>query len=789
MRDSYRKADLFALIVLAVFPLFAYLEPLLEHRLLGPGDGVALHLPMRSEAFRAYRELSLPFLNTREFLATPLLAAYRGGVLHPLTILLSPFDPFSAFQALVLISISQAGVLTYLYLKRLGAGAHGAFVGALCFAYGPYLLGHFEDTATLVASPMLPLVLLAAESHINRGSASRLVGLAVSIMLLVFAGSPEALRACGALLFGRLLLGHTLGRSPRTPSRAATGIAVLLGLALSAPQWLPTLELLSTAGRQVTGLVATGATGAGAVVPGLTGLILKTVSHTPAACLAIASLPLLFERLPVRVLLLAVLASTALQVGRGPLIAPGALPLVVEFALAVLAGLALDEQWRERKTSRGRRLRAYFLVASLASVGVLSVAAATLGGLPDRLSAPVGVYAIALIVYFALADGESDIAAGIFLLPLAVSFALQPSSREVFKDAPTRTQLVTGTPTRHAIDSALASLGPDPRVLSLVAEFPSELALDLGFAGYGALAPRVQANGYDPLAPAEARRIFGEMGARGTLTERSLMPDVELLRNWSIAAVQAPTSALTRARDDEMLDLRLDPGVRHLFAVPVSRVKEVTLNVAGAEGARISVFARVNGVREILLGEPVVSGGLARVASPSYRADAIVVILSGGAPGIRLVGLSVEADDGRVQYPSRLAAYLSQPAFEEIAATPQVRAFRVLGARPLISGAEAEHPGSPGPGGRFTVHGRADAVVEVALPFVPGWTGSSRVSESSGRLRAVMPASGVLALSYSPPLFLPGLGMATAGLLGVILFLVRPAILVPLLKTRRDERK
>ncbi|MEO8500101.1 MAG: hypothetical protein ABI565_04245, partial [Vicinamibacteria bacterium] len=114
MRRAYLRGDVFALLVLAVFPLIAYLEPLLDHRLLGPGDGVALHLPLRTEAFRAYREFSWPFLNTKEFLGTPLLAAYRGGVLYPLTFLLAWFDDFSAFQTLILISVSLAGILTYL---------------------------------------------------------------------------------------------------------------------------------------------------------------------------------------------------------------------------------------------------------------------------------------------------------------------------------------------------------------------------------------------------------------------------------------------------------------------------------------------------------------------------------------------------------------------------------------------------------------------------------------------------------------------------------------------------
>ncbi len=783
MSRAYFKGDVFALLVLSVFPLIAYIEPLLDHRLLGPGDGVALHLPLRTEAFRAYRDLSWPFLNTREFLGTPLLAAYRGGVLYPLTLLLSGFESFSAFQALVLISVSLTGVLTYLYLKRLGARAPGAFVGALSFAYGPYLLSHFEDTATLVAAPMLPLVLLAAESHMNRATPARLVGLGASIALLVLAGSPEALRAGGALLFGRLLLGHTLGRSPRAPSRLATGLAVVLGIALSAPQWMPTLEMLPSAGRQVTGLAAEAASEG---VSGLAGLILKTVTHTPAASLALASLPLLFERLPVRVLLLAVLASLALQTGRGPLLAPGALPLVLEFALAALAGLALDEQWRERRTRRGRRLRAYFLVASLASVGVLSVAAATLGGLPDRLAAAVGVYAIALIAYFALADADSDVAASVFLLPLAVSFALQPTSREVFKTAPTRGQLVGGTPTRRVVDRALGELGKDPRVLTLVRAFPTELALDLGFAGYGALAPRVQANGYDPMAPLSIRRVVGEMGARGFLAERSLTPPVALLRNWSIDAVQVQTNDLVRAVTEEPFDVTIEPGARRVFAIPFLRLKAVAVTFGAAPKAPLALLVRVNGNREVPLG--AVSGVQGSVPSPSYRVDAVILEAPREGEVVRVVGLGLETQEGNTAQASRLSAYLSQEAFQEIATTPQIRVFRVMGASPLVRGAApVAREAGPEPGGRLEFRSEAAQTVEVALPYLNGWSGGA--TEFSGRFRVEAGAGTSTQLRYAPPLFFPGLAIALLGLLGAVWLLMKPANVAALLKTSREEGK
>jgi hypothetical protein len=467
--------------------------------------------------------------------------------------------------------------------------------------------------------------------------------------------------------------------------------------------------------------------------------------------------------------------------------------LVLEFALAVLAGLALDEQWRERRTRKGRRLRAYFLVASLASVGVLSIAAATLGGLPDRLAGAVGVYAIALIAYFALADAQSDIAAGVFLLPLAVSFALQPAGRDVFKDAPTRGQLVLGTPTRRAVDRALADLGPRPRVLTLVRAFPTEQALDLGFAGYGALAPRVQANGYDPLAPLSVRRALGEMGARGFLTEKSLTPDIAVLRAWSIDAVQVRTADLARSTPNEAYEVAMEPGSRRVFALPALRLKAITLTFAAGPHPSLNVFARVSGNREIPLGT-VAGAGPDEVLSPALRTDAIIIEVPPETGGVstpaRLAGLDVEAQDGTRVVVSRISAYLSDPAFQEIVGTPQIRVFRLLGARPLVSGpAPLTGASGPDPGGRIAFRTETAQSVEVALPFLRGWRGDVAVSEHSGRLRVEAPARRSTRLNYAPTLFVPGLWIAFAGVSLGALLLARPAMLAVLLKTRQMERK
>ena len=106
---------------------------------------------------------------------------------------------------------------------------------------------------------------------------------------------------------------------------------------------------------------------------------MRYVSHTPAPAFALAALPLALTSGPVRALLLTLVLCLALRFGRGPLSSPGALALVFDLTLALLAGLSLGAQWEERRTPLGRRLRAWTLVAGLASALALSVAAAALG--------------------------------------------------------------------------------------------------------------------------------------------------------------------------------------------------------------------------------------------------------------------------------------------------------------------------------------------------------------------------------------------------------------------------
>jgi hypothetical protein len=717
---TFRDALLLAL--LAVLPALAHAPAWWEGRLLGPGDGAALHFPLRTEVWRAYERGDLPTWNPSVFSGTPLLAAYRPGAFYPPMPALALLPPFAAFQALVLASLGATGMFTYAYLRRIGARRVGAYAAGLAFPLGPYLVAHLGDTATLVAAPLLPLSLLAAEAHLARGTARSTAGLAVAVALLLLAGSPEAAGAAAILVVGRLVLAHAAEKTMARPRSSLLALAA--GFFLAAPQLLPAFGAWLAAGPGSAGA----ATAPGAVPEGVTGLVVRYVSHTPAPAMALAALPLVLTHVWVRRAAAALLVGLVLLSRQPRLADPGSGALLADFVLAVLLGLSLSAQWAARNEPLGRRLRAWLLLACLASTAALSVAATVAGALPQVLAGAVGVLAVSLILYFHLADSADPVAAHAFLIALTASFLLQPHGREAWAGAPTPYELARPTPTREAIDRVMGTRLHDERTLSLVEAWPRAAEADLAFANRAGLVGRHNADGYDPLVPRARRELYDGMSVAGALPRSFFRTDSGRLELLGIRFVQAPTAALASPADamglGEEMHLVLEPSRPRFFALPITRATEVRFSsslsqaVDVPQGALVArVLARLTSGREIEL--PVRAGidtaewaldradvrdrvrhERPRVASSfpapggafeghrylavlrlptRYALDGLRFQMAPDAPPLTLARVGVvDALTGRGTGVSLTSAYVSDTVrLTETAATPNVRLFEV----------------------------------------------------------------------------------------------------------------
>src|SRR6185295_5301074 len=237
------------------------------------------------------------------------------------------------------------------------------------------------------------------------------------------------------------------------------------------------------------------------------------------------------------------------------------------------------------------------------------VAAAALGPLPQTLAAALGVLALALILYFPNASAADPVRAGVWLLPLTVSFLLQPHGRRVWDTAPTRADLLRGSATRESLDAVMAARHGEP-MLTLATEWPAGEERDLGWGNLGPLSGRRNVNGYDPMVSLRRRETLGGLGPGGTVPPALLRGDAARLEMLGVRWVQVPASGL-QAREHaggDRLDLPVEAGRARFLPIALGPATEIRLVSSLSESAAVAqdtvvayVHARLASGREISL--------------------------------------------------------------------------------------------------------------------------------------------------------------------------------------------
>jgi len=179
----------------------------------------------------------------------PLLADPGAQVLYPttwLTLLLAPWTVYTIYTVLHLAfsGVGFTRLARVAGLDRLEAIA----AGAAWMLSGPFvslvnLWHHFAGAA------WMPWVVLATHRLVRRPTAGRVVLFAVALAFQVLAGSGDMVLITAAVAVAWLLgTAPPLARSRRALVPLAGGVA--LAAALSAMQWVPTVELASRAMRR-----------------------------------------------------------------------------------------------------------------------------------------------------------------------------------------------------------------------------------------------------------------------------------------------------------------------------------------------------------------------------------------------------------------------------------------------------------------------------------------------------------------------------------------------------------
>jgi len=349
------------------------------------GDLLSFLFPLYHFAAQSLKGGEVPLWNPYLYGGAPFAADIQTGLFYPINLLLFFLVPEITFRTLELTSVLHfflAGVSMYLCLRFIRKdepiGRLASLAGAIAFMFSDLFIIHFGNLNMIAAASWLPLVFLFYHRALTerRVNYALLSGLFLGVAILAGHIQPifHILFLLGLYLLYRLYLAYRGDRGAISLLLGLTALTLIIALGATAFLLLPGYEMMrhslraeipyeeatrfSLTPAQLIGLLNPGFFGRG---PRLSwGLWDRVeVGYIGVLPLLLASLALLFRRdFLSRFLLLLAVISLLLALGDSAILhgwlyglvpgfkqlrAPARFILLLDFALAFLAALGLDE--------------------------------------------------------------------------------------------------------------------------------------------------------------------------------------------------------------------------------------------------------------------------------------------------------------------------------------------------------------------------------------------------------------------------------------------------------------
>lgn len=234
-------------------------DPMAKQQFLGTTDLFTWFFPMLDRAYAEMRHGRLFLWNPYQLAGLPGLATLQSGLLYPFHLIYA-FVPTEVGMGLMGIFHSLLGGWSMVCLARVfGARPTAALAAGLYFALA-VVVPLFRWPPAMEAVAWLPLGFASIERISRNGGFRWTAVLTLAVAMPVLAGGYQT-SAYMLAAYGWYAVVLLLGRRPpgrAIPSRAATtlriGMGFALGMAVAAPQLLPTFELTQQAARSTQAL-------------------------------------------------------------------------------------------------------------------------------------------------------------------------------------------------------------------------------------------------------------------------------------------------------------------------------------------------------------------------------------------------------------------------------------------------------------------------------------------------------------------------------------------------------
>ena len=205
----------------------------------------ALFFVYREALARAVSEGAWPVWYEGHGFGQPLLALSDAQILYPTTWLSLILTPWTSYGIAAVLHLLFTGAGMYRLASRFGMARPAATLSACAWMASGPLLSMVNVQHHYAGAVWIPWVVLAVGRAWTARSGLSIVWAAAALAMQVFAGSGEMSIVTGGVLVAFAFERWWLQRDRATAVRTAAILAGVGGLALmlSAPQWMPTVEI------------------------------------------------------------------------------------------------------------------------------------------------------------------------------------------------------------------------------------------------------------------------------------------------------------------------------------------------------------------------------------------------------------------------------------------------------------------------------------------------------------------------------------------------------------------
>ncbi|MDD2653936.1 MAG: hypothetical protein PHI86_02355, partial [Candidatus Omnitrophica bacterium] len=248
MKNGWRiNKDLISLIIIVVLCLvFARnFLPFNKEILVGSSlpDAVDLFIA-HSLSADSLKNLTIPFWNPYVLCGLPALAEPHHAIFYPLNLIFLIVPINIAYNYSVLLHLILAGIFMYAFARTIQIDASGSLCAAISFVFSSIFslhifAGHLNNILTIT---WLPLIFLFIEKYFKTKNSLYAILCGITLSLQIFSGHLQYVTYT-VLASGLFLLFKFIKHPKERPGVIKIGLyIIILGIALSAAQLLPTLE-------------------------------------------------------------------------------------------------------------------------------------------------------------------------------------------------------------------------------------------------------------------------------------------------------------------------------------------------------------------------------------------------------------------------------------------------------------------------------------------------------------------------------------------------------------------